>query len=375
MRLKSSQEGDVAENRVPARERFQECLVMSSPWVQETSGEGKTYYHNTLSGETRWTPPPTGEKHTTGVVTGSSNGDLEFAAMNAKPSNIIVGIVFALAAISTGLVIAASASDTWAGKYGLAEKCQHSMTSGGEEEQAFWTLEGMPVPCYLNDSPTSQDVAKVKAPARYTICRRYGEVPDTKLTLRVPGQPEVICYKRAPTPAPASPGTPFPGQPTPSTTSITGPSKYNYAELMMKDEDGAPKGEIIVNLGFLLTIAIVSVVLHAILTVAAGAVVVVGSIHNCCPTGKCPPVLPVICVGIAGVAAILCIVAQCALLFIWLVGAGSFFSAQGSTYGLAFDISVYALAIDCGIVAILAWRQEMRIRTCCAGREHFCAKC
>lgn len=143
----------------------------------------------------------------------------------------------------------------------------------------------------------------------------------------------------------------------------------------MKDEDGAPKGEIIVNLGFLLTIAIVSVVLHAVLTVAAGAVVVVGSIHNCCPTGKCPPVLPVICVGIAGVAAILCIVAQCALLFIWLVGAGSFFSAQGSTYGLAFDISVYALAIDCGIVAILAWRQEMRIRTCCAGREHFCAKC
>ena len=145
---------------------------------------------------------------------------------------------------------------------------------------------------------------------------------------------------------------------------------------MMKDENGAPKGEINVNLGFLLTIAIVSVVLHAVLTVAAGAVVVVGSIHNCCPTGKCPPVLPVICVGIAGVAAILCIVAQCALLFIWLVGAGSFFSAWfGSTYGLAFDISVYALAIDCGIVAILAWRQEMRIRTCCAGHEHFCAKC
>ena len=85
---------------------------------------------------------------------------------------------------------------------------------------------------------------------------------------------------------------------------------------MMKDEDGAPKGEIIVNLGFLLTIAIVSVVLHAVLTVAAGAVVVVGSIHNCCPTGKCPPVLPVICVGIAGVAAILCTVVQCALLFI-----------------------------------------------------------
>ena len=306
--------GDLAENRVCVASASE---VMSSPWVQETSGEGKTYYHNTLSGETRWTPPPTGEKHTTGVVTGSSNGDLEFAAMNAKPSNVIVGIVFALAAISTGLVIAASASDTWAGKYGLAEMCRHKMTSGGQEEQAFWEFS---VPCYLNDSPTSQDVAKVKAPARYTICRRYGEVPDTKLTLRVPGQPDVICYKRAPTPAPApSPCTSFPCPPTPSTTSNTGPStssKYNYAELMMKDEDGAPKGEIIVNLGFLLTIAIVSVVLHAVLTVAAGAVVVVGSIHNCCPTGKCPPVLPVICVGIAGVAAILCTVVQCALLFI-----------------------------------------------------------
>ena len=52
---------------------------------------------------------------------------------------------------------------------------------------------------------------------------------------------------------------------------------------MMKDENGAPKGEINVNLGFLLTIAIVSVVLHAVLTVAAGAVVVVGSIHTCYP--------------------------------------------------------------------------------------------
>jgi hypothetical protein len=81
--------------------------------------------------------------------------------------------------------------------------------------------------------------------------------------------------------------------------------------------------------------------------------------HNCCHTGKCPPVLPVVCTAIAGLAACVCCAAQGFLLFLWLVGAGAFFQSNG----IAFYTAALALILDVPIVATYAWRQEMRFRT------------
>jgi len=359
------------------------------PWQKATSAEGKVYYHNSETGETRWTPPAEGV--VSGVVTATSEetpdvdaADLELAAMNAKPSNVMVGIVFVLAVFATGLTIAAAASPDWASlmgtRTGLAEQCT-SYTSSGS---SFGSSSGVSVlvdpvekegtlsSYFLKEdltllTATEDDFVKIKFPARWNMCRRYGAMPTSKMVLRVLNQPPVDIFEpKKADPAPCSP--------TPCTEEED-KDKLDYSKGMM-DETSTPKGEIIVNLGFLMTFAIISVILHALLTIAAGTVAVVGGLHNCCPTGKCPPILPVVCVGIAGIAAILCIVVQCGLIFLWLVGAGSFFcGAMGYSHGLAFYISVMALGIDLVIVAILAKRQEMRFRTCCAGREHCCAEC
>ena len=361
------------------------------PWQKATSAEGKVYYHNSETGETRWTPPAEGV--VSGVVTATSEetpdvdaADLELAAMNAKPSNVMVGIVFVLAVFATGLTVAAAASEDWASlnvmgiatsRTGLAERCTSYTSKGSASLGAPYTVddvekEGTLSSYFLKEDLTSatateDDFVKIKFPARWNMCRRYGAMPTSKMVLRVLNEPPVDIF--APKKA-----DPVPCAPQPCTEQAD-KDKLDYNKGMM-DETSTPKGEIIVNLGFLLAIAIISVILHALLTIAAGTVAVIGGLHNCCPTGKCPPILPVVCVGIAGIAAILCIVVQCGLIFLWLVGAGSFFSgAMGYSHGLAFHISVLALGIDLVIVAILAKRQEMRFRTCCAGREHCCAEC
>ena len=346
------------------------------------------YYHNSETGETRWTPPAEGV--VSGVVTATSEetpdvdaADLELAAMNAKPSNVMVGIVFVLAVFATGLTIAAAASPDWASvsvlgiasRTGLAEQCTSYTSSGSSFGQVLVDpveKEGTLSSYFLKEdltflTATEDDLVKIKFPARWNVCRRYGAMPTSKMVLRVLNEPPVDIFEPKKAVAP-------PCSPTPCTEEED-KDKLDYSKGMM-DETSTPKGEIIVNLGFLMTFAIISVILHALLTIAAGTVAVVGGLHNCCPTGKCPPILPVVCVGIAGIAAILCIVVQCGLIFLWLVGAGSFFcGAMGYSHGLAFYISVMALGIDLVIVAILAKRQEMRFRTCCAGREHCCAEC
>ena len=361
------------------------------PWQKATSAEGKVYYHNSETGETRWTPPAEGV--VSGVVTATSEetpdvdaADLELAAMNAKPSNVMVGIVFVLAVFATGLTIAAAASEDWASlnvmgfatsRTGLAERCISYTSSSSAGFGSPYTIDYVEKEATLSSyflkedltsaTATEDNKVKIKFPARWNMCRRYGALPTSKMVLRVLNEPPVDIFEpKKADPAPCSP--------TPCTEEED-KDKLDYSKGMM-DETSTPKGEIIVNLGFLMTFAIISVILHALLTIAAGTVAVIGGLHNCCPTGKCPPILPVVCVGIAGIAAILCIVVQCGLIFLWLVGAGSFFSgALGYSHGLAFYISVMALGIDLVIVAILAKRQEMRFRTCCAGREHCCAEC
>ena len=118
------------------------------------------------------------------------------------------------------------------------------------------------------------------------------------------------------------------------------------------------------NLGFLLTTSIVSVIAHAVLVVAAAIVMIVDFFHNCCHTGKCPPVLPVIYTAqltppLRALLRASAVQRRVFLLFLWLVDAGAFFQYSG----IAFDTAVLALILDVPIVTTYAWRQEMRFRT------------
>lgn len=324
-----------------------------------------------------------------------SAADIELAAMSAKPSNVLVGLVFVLSLLSMGFCVTSTFSDQWAdagmhlfvgsssmrlgSQVGFVERCTLQATKAGDTYNSDNKLK-LPYTTKkfeLSDgNPEEGDYVMVKAPNRMTVCRVHGRKPASEVTVKVLGLPDVVAYslpKPIPTPPPTyTPAQQAQGYPSPTPAPI---EDNDYLSVMLKDNDDDPKGEIIVSLGLLLAIAIISSVIHFITAIAAGAVAVIGSIHNCCPTGKCPPVLPVICVGIAGSAAILGFVVQSILIVTWLSSAGSFFTGAGYYNGIAFYTAFFAIVLDGIIISLLAMRQEMRFRTCCAGREHPCAKC
>lgn len=81
-------------------------------------------------------------------------------------------------------------------------------------------------------------------------------------------------------------------------------------------------------------------------------------------------------VALAGLAHAIALAIQVALLSLWLIGPGRFLShAQGYTYDVAYYCSLAVVCIDALCVAAYVSRLEMRLRTCCAGRDHCCAKC
>jgi hypothetical protein len=94
-----------------------------------------------------------------------------------------------------------------------------------------------------------------------------------------------------------------------------------------------------------------------------------------CPTGKCPPILPVLTVALAGLAHAIALAIQVALLAQWLIGPGRLMNNLGYSYNVAYYCSLAVVGIDALCVAAYASRIEMRLRTCCAGRDHCCAKC
>ena len=241
------------------------------PWQKATSAEGKVYYHNSETGETRWTPPAEGV--VSGVVTATSEetpdvdaADLELAAMNAKPSNVMVGIVFVLAVFATGLTIAAAASPDWASvsvlgiasRTGLAERCISYTSSSSAGFGSPYTIDYVEKEATLSSyflkedltsaTATEDNLVKIKFPARWNVCRRYGAMPTSKMVLRVLNEPPVDIFEPKKAVAP-------PCSPTPCTEEED-KDKLDYSKGMM-DETSTPKGEIIVNLGFLMTFAII----------------------------------------------------------------------------------------------------------------------
>ena len=320
-----------------------------------------------------------------------SAADIELAAMSAKPSNVLVGLVFVLSLLSMGFCVTSTFSDQWAdagfymfsstytasssmrlgSQVGFVERCTLQATKAGDTYNSDNKLK-LPYTTKkfeLSDgNPEEGDYVMVKAPNRMTVCRVHGRKPASEVTVKVLGLPDVVAYS-LPKPIPT------PAQQAAQQAAGAPQWDNDYISVMMIDNDDDPKGEMIVSLGLLLAIAIISSVIHFITAIAAGAVAVIGSIHNCCPTGKCPPVLPVICVGIAGSAAILGFVVQSILIVTWLSSAGSFFTSVGFYNGIAFYTAFFAIVLDGIIISLLAMRQEMRFRTCCAGREHPCAKC
>ena len=136
----------------------------------------------------------------------------------------------------------------------------------------------------------------------------------------------------------------------------------NYYSVMMKDNDNDPKGEMITNLGLLFSIGIVSSVFQGVMAIATGAVAIVGCLHSCCPTGKLPPILPLICVGFAGLVSILATCMQSFVIISWVSSVGAFFTAAGYSYGSAFYTACFVAVIDFIIVSILVVRQEMHCR-------------
>ena len=87
------------------------------------------------------------------------------------------------------------------------------------------------------------------------------------------------------------------------------------------------------------------------------------------------PCLSPVAAGGAGAAACIALALQFGLIFLWLVGPGAYFSNTGYIADSAYYTALSALAIDVVCVSAYSWRIEMRFRTCCAGREHCCAKC
>ena len=216
--------------------------------------------------------------------------------------------------------------------------------------------------------------------------------------------------------------------PTSAPTSVgeskgkTDPS-FDFEAIAMKNTKDE-KGPVIVGLGFCATLAIMSVVAHFVAVAGAVAVSVISFLHNCCPTGKCPPILPVgkfrlrtfsrataatsaapsqppvsprtnsrtpdrprspslslhlprllVTAGGAGAAACIALALQFGLVLLWLVGPGAYFTNEGWTAGAAYYTALCALAIDVICACAYSWRLEMRFRTCCAGRDHCCAQC
>jgi hypothetical protein len=293
---------------------------------------------------------------------GVKEADIELAAATAKPSNVLLGIVFALSLLSFAFTLGGTSTTMWmastspkGGRIGLAENCRSGTTSIILGMTDDGEAETFPLLCSEDKEDDSTkfgacDKLKVKGPARYDICRRYGIKPENKVTLKVPGQIDKEGYylKTADNPK----------------------NKYDY--YTEQENDGDEKGATIVILGFCLAISVISNLLHFILVVTCAVVAIVGFLHNCLPTGKLPPVLPIITAGVGVAVSAVCVLTQLAL-FVFFMG------GPGTTYGHNYDIGFYVawmvVAIDTVIIALYVLRLELRIRGCCAGRDHCCASC
>ena len=167
------------------------CLA--SPWPHARSCSPPP---SLQTDQTSWSRPPgfTGSTPTiSGTVVGSdgdmtthhkggaleadvSAADVELAAMNAKPSNVIVGCVTVLAMISFACTIASTSSPSWlnAGntRRGLFERCEE-MSTGGSYGSVLLT-DGKYKPCWDGGDVTPA----FEAPFTLTKCTRWARNED-----------------------------------------------------------------------------------------------------------------------------------------------------------------------------------------------------
>ena len=229
-----------------------------------------------------------------------SAADVELAAMNAKPSNVVVGCVAVLALISFACTVASASSASWTSmpsilgregpQVGLFETCSSMYTGSGGGAPL---TDGEYKPCWRGGDVTPA----FKAPFIVRLCQRWArneekEPADSRnwITIKADNDPVTYeCQTRdpdaatlPPTAAPTVAGE-WKGQTDPA---------FAYAEIAVKNTK-TEKGPVIVGLGFCATLAVMSVVAHFVAVASAITVSVISFFHNCCPTGKCPPVLPV----------------------------------------------------------------------------------
>jgi hypothetical protein len=280
---------------------------------------------------------------------GITAADIELASSTAKPSNVLLGIVFALSLLSFGFSVGGTSSTMWSDtnkgwQAGLAEACKHYTTTTSVNADGEATAD-----CF-EDEDDILSAPKVKGPARFAICRRWGIKPENEVTLKVPGEIDVKCFK--------------------SKHVDDAKDKYDY--FYQQTKDGDEKGAAIVMLGISLAVSVVSNLLHFILVVTCAVVAIVGFLHNCLPTGKLPPIVPIISASIGVAVAGICCVAQAALFVFFMGGPGTTWNHK---YKIGFYVAWCVLAIDVAIIAVYVMRVELRVRGCCAGRAHCCAKC
>jgi hypothetical protein len=285
---------------------------------------------------------------------GVKEGDLELAANTAKPSNVVYGIIFGLALLSFMFTLGATSTTMWMTqsnglvRIGLAEACETRTTTATAALSDNDGTQDVPG-CFEEDGGTK--ALEVTGPIQYEICRRYGVKPDNKQTLKVPGAIDKECYK--------------------AKKDYDAPkTEYDYVKTQFRDDD--EKGASIVILGFCLAISVISNVLHFILVATCAVAAIVGFLHNCLPTGKLPPVLPIVSTGISLVVAAVCVLAQLALFVFFMGGPGT---ALDHDYGLGFYVAWMTVVLDVSIILLFILRLETRIRGCCAGRAHCCANC
>ena len=114
---------------------------------------------------------------------------------------------------------------------------------------------------------------------------------------------------------PATTPTPYPTAALPA----LGPSGENdYTTLLLLDNK-EKQGEVIKQLTAMATFSIISNIAHVVCLIGAVFVAFISFFHNCCPTGKCPPVLPVVAVLVTMSCVVITAIIQLFLVSFWCV--------------------------------------------------------
>ena len=214
---------------------------------------------------------------------------------------------------------------------------------------------------------------------------------------------------------PATTPTPYPTAALPA----LGPSGENdYTTLLLLDNK-EKQGEVIKQLTAMATFSIISNIAHVVCLIGAVFVAFISFFHNCCPTGKCPPVLPVVAVLVTMSCVVITAIIQLFLVSFWCVlgvflvslslslplslfplarghsrhslyrtipwslsppsfrnvllmctphlhrvlWPGKFYIESGMNSGVSYDLATWALVLDVLAVCTYALRIEMRFRT------------